>query len=97
MAKMNRSYAECDVDDVFLAAGHCEDSAIAVLSCFECKGAEKFVELDGCLGFDVSVRVIDDYFNGEEVLSFTATENVVKVPASLRPYTVIVIELKKNN
>ena len=97
MAKMNRSYAECDVDDVFLAAGHCEDSAIAVLSCFECKGAEEFVELDGCLGFDVSVRVIDDYFNGEEVLSFTATENVVKVPVSLRPYTVIVIELKKNN
>lgn len=96
MAKLQRAFTECEVDDVFLAAGRSDGSAIAVVSCFECKGAENYVELDGCLGFNVSVKVIDDYFNGEEVLAFTATENTVKVPVSLRPYTVIIIEMTKN-
>ena len=96
MAKMDRVYTECEVNDVYLSAGHSSDSAVAIISAFECKGSEEVVELKGCLGFKVGVRVIDDYFSGEEISSFTATEDTVKIPVSIRPYTVIIFELTKN-
>ena len=96
MAKMDRVYTECEVNDVYLSAGHSSDSAVAIISAFECKGSEEVVELKGCLGFKVGVRVIDDYFSGEEISSFTATEDTVKIPVSIRPYTVIILELTKN-
>ena len=97
MAKMNRVATECDVDGVFLASGHSGDSAMALVSCFECKGAEDFIEIDGCLGYSVSVKVVDDYFNGEAVSRFEATENTLKIPVSLRPYTVIIIEITRKH
>ena len=96
MAKMDRAFTECDVDGVFLAAGHSGDSAIAMVSCFECKGAEDIIEINGCRGFSVSVKLVDDYFNGEEVAHFEVNEDKMKLPISLRPYTVIIIEMKKN-
>ena len=97
MAKMDRAFTECDVDGVFLAAGHSGDSAIAMVSCFECKGAEDVIEINGCLGFSVSVKLVDDYFNGEEVAHFEVNEDKMKLPISLRPYTVIIIEITRKH
>ena len=97
MARMNRVYTECSLDGVYLSGGCRDGSAMAILSCFECTGREDTVELEGCLGYTVSVKVIDDYFNGDRVTSFTATEDTVSIPVSIRPYTVIIIELTKDS
>ena len=96
MAKMSRVYTKCELNDVYLTAGCDGNSATAIISCFECKGCESEIELNGCLGYNVSVKLIDDYFDGENITSFTATDDNVKVPISIRPYTVIIIEMYKD-
>jgi hypothetical protein len=96
MAKGNRLATEC-VDDLYLAAGRDGDRATVILSSFECKGSEDEIELVGCRGCSVKVKVIDDYMSEDEALSFVCEDDSARVPVSIRPYTVIVIEVEGLN
>ena len=90
MARKNRVEANSDLTDVRIAASCNDAGADVMLSCFECKGAETEVILENCDDFAFfEVYLINDFFAYKKVLSVPAEGGEVKIPVSIRPYTVI--------
>lgn len=94
MARYERVLTENEIPDVYLTAGASREGAIIILSAFECKGDEEPLIISGCSGKSVKVRLINDYFDDEEVLTLKAEDDELSIPISLRPYNIVTIEVE---
>jgi len=94
IARENRTEAVSDLDGVYCTASRDDDGADIMISCFEVKASEQIVQIEGCGGCtELEIRLTDDFFCCQKVLTVPVTGDTAEIPVSIRPYTVIHLAL----